>query len=164
MGKVFVFDLETYNDQEFAEAYAAGSYDVDRLKDSWDRDLIPDEILTEKNNITVFDGTNENPVMNMLLYISENYEGGERTYIDYDEDEIVSSFRNLLVAHDDSGFDSWVVLNSLVKEITELKILKTAKGLISLSFRCGVKIFKTAQVPQYVKFTCTKSHIKCSLE
>ena len=36
--------------------------------------------------------------------------------------------------------------------------------MISLSFRCGVKIVNTVEVPQYVKFTCTKSHIKGSLE
>ena len=102
--------------------------------------------------------------MNMLKYISENYDGDERTFIDKDGDEIVSSYRLLLVAHNSSGFDSWVVLNSLVKEITELKILKTARGLISLSFRCGVKIVNTVEVPKYVKFTCTKSHMKASFE
>ena len=72
--------------------------------------------------------------------------------------------RLLLVAHNSSGFDSWVVLNSLVKEITELKIEKTAKGLISLTFRCAVKIVNTVEVPQYVKFTSTKYHIKGPLE
>ena len=102
--------------------------------------------------------------MNMLKYISENYEGYEGTYIDKDGDEIVSSYRLLLVAHNSSGFDSWVVLNSLIKEITDLKIIKTARGLISLSFRCGVKIVNTVEVPQYVKFTCSKSHIKGSLK
>ena len=61
--------------------------------------------------------------------------------------------RILLFAHNSSGFDSWVVLNSLVKDITELKIVKTARGLISLSFRCGVKIVNTVEVPQNVKFT-----------
>ena len=96
----------------------------------------------------------------MLKYISKNYEGDEKTYIDRDGDEIVSSYRLLLVAHNSSGFDSWVVLNSLVKDITELKIIKTARGLISLSFRCGFKIVNTCEVPQYVKFTCTKSNIK----
>ena len=30
---VFVFDLETHNDQEFAESYAAGLNDVNRLRD-----------------------------------------------------------------------------------------------------------------------------------
>ena len=77
--------------------------------------------------------------MNMLQYISENYEGDERTYIDKDGNEIVSSYRLLLVAHNSSGFDSWGVLNSLVEDKTELKIIKTTRGLISLSFRCGVK-------------------------
>ena len=161
---VFVFDLETHNDEEFAEAYAAGLYDVNRLRDKWDRDLTGDELVIEKQNVTVFDSSNGNCVMNMLKYISENYEGDERTYIDKYGDEIVSSYRLLLVAHNSSGFDSWVVLNSLIKEITDLKIIKTARGLISLSFRCGVKIVNTVEVPQYVKFTCSKSHIKGSLE
>ena len=35
--------------------------------------------------------------------------------------------------------------------------------MISLSFRGGVKIVNTCEVPQYVKFTCSKSHIKGSL-
>ena len=160
---VFVFDLETQNDQEFAEAYAAGLYNVNRLKDKWDEDLTPDELIIEKENVTVFDASNGNCIMNMIKYISENYNGDERTYIDKDGDEIVSSYRLLLVAHNSSGFDSWVVLNSLIKDITELKIIKTARGLISLSFRCGVKIVNTCEVPQYVKFTCSKSHIKGSL-
>ena len=69
-----------------------------------------------------------------------------------------------MVPHDASGFDSWVALNSLVKEITEIKNIKTAKGLISVSFRCGVKKGNTVEVPQYAKFTCTKSHIEGSLE
>ena len=48
--------------------------------------------------------------------------------------------------------------------MTELKIIKTASGLTSLLFLCGVKLVNTCEVPQYVKFTCTKSHIKGSLE
>ena len=160
---VFVFDLETHNDQEFAETYAAGLYDMNRLRDCWYRDLNSDELIIERKNVTVFDASNGNCIMNMLKYISENYDGDERTYIDKDGDEIISSYRLLLVAHNSSGFDSWVVLNSSVKEITDLKIIKTARGLISLSFRCGVKIVNTCEVPQYVKFTCSKSHIKGSL-
>ena len=161
---VFVFDLETHNDQEFAEAYAAGLCDENRLRDRWHRDLTSDELIIERKNVTVFDASNGNCVINMLKYISENYNGGERTYIDKDGDEIISSYRLLLVAHNSSGFDNWVVLNSLVKEITELKIIKTARGLISISFRRGFKIVNTCEVPQYVKFTCSKSHIKGSLE
>ena len=130
------------------------------------RGLIPDEIVIEKENVTVFDGSNGNPVMNILENFSENYEGDERTYIDKDGDEIVNSYRLLLVAHNSSSFDSLVVLNSLVKEITDLKIIKTAKGLIliSLSFRYGVKLVNTVELHQYVKLTCSKYHLKRSLE
>ena len=81
-------------------------YDVNRLRDKWDRDLTPDELVIERENVTVFDSSNGNCVMNMLKYISKNYEGNERTYIDKDGDEIVSSYRLLLVAHNSSGFDS----------------------------------------------------------
>ena len=157
--KVFVFDLKTYNDQEFAEAYAAGLYDVYRLRDKWDRDSTPEEIQTERKCVIVFDQSCGNPVMNML----KNYEGDERTFIDEDGDEVVSSYRILLLAHNASGFESWVVLNSLDKE-KNLKIIKTARGLISLSFRCGVQIINTVEVPEYEKYTGPKSHIKGYLE
>ena len=80
--------------------------------------------------------------MNMLKYISENYDGDERTYNDKEGDEIVSSYGLFLVAHNSSGFDSWVVLNSLVEEITKLKYKKTARGLISFLFSCVVEINK----------------------
>ena len=36
---VFVLHLEIYNDQEFTEKNAAGLYDVNRLRDRWDRDI-----------------------------------------------------------------------------------------------------------------------------
>ena len=103
---VFVFDLETHNDQEFAEAYGAGLYDVNRLRECWHRDLTSHELIIERNNVTVFDASNGNCVMNMLRYISENYDGDQKTYIDKDGDEIISSYRLLLVAHNSSGFDS----------------------------------------------------------
>ena len=45
---VFVFDLATHNGQEVADAYAAGLYDENRLRDPWNRDLTPDEKKIEK--------------------------------------------------------------------------------------------------------------------
>ena len=134
---VFVFDLETWNDQEFAEAYAAGLDDVNRLRYRWNRELTSDELMIERENVFIFDGSKRKFVMDMFKFISENYKGDERTYIDRDGDELVSSYRLFLVAHNSAGFDSWVALNSLGKEIIEIKLIKTARGLISLSFRCG---------------------------
>ena len=83
---------------------------MNRLRDEWDRDLTPEEIETEKDSAIVFDRSNQNPVMDVLKYISENYDGDELSYIDKDGDEIISSYRLLLVAQKSSGFDSWLVL------------------------------------------------------
>ena len=127
---VFVFDLETYNDQELAETYAAGLFDVNWLRDRWYRDSTPDEIEIETEHVIVFNKSYGNPFMNMLKFIWENYEADERTYIDKDGDEIVSSYRLLLVAHISSCFGIWIVLNLLIKEITEVNIIKTAGGLV----------------------------------
>ena len=91
---------------------------MNRLKDCWYRDLNSNELIIERKHVNVFDSSNGNCIMNMLKYISKNYDGDERTYIDKDGDEIISSYRLLLVAHNSSGFDSWIVLNSLIKEIT----------------------------------------------
>ena len=91
-------------------------YNVNSLQDKWDRDLTPDKIETEKDNVNVFVESNRNPITNMLKYISENCKGDERTYAKKDGVEIFSSFRLLLVAQVASGFESLVVLNSLVKD------------------------------------------------
>ena len=58
----FVFDLEIYSDQEFAEEYAAALDDVNRLRDRWDRFLTRFEIETEENYI-VFDEFNGSPIL-----------------------------------------------------------------------------------------------------
>ena len=54
--------------------------------------------------------------MKMFKYISENYEVDDQNYIDKKGDERVSSSRILFLAHNSSGFHSWVVLNFLDKE------------------------------------------------
>ena len=55
-----VIDVKTYNDQEFAEAYGSGLYDLNHSGETWDTDITPDEMMKEKDNITAFDGSFEN--------------------------------------------------------------------------------------------------------
>ena len=94
--------------------------------------------------------------MNVLKYFSKNYEVDERTYINKVGDIVVISYKPLSVGHNASGLDSWVVLIFLVQEMTDLVIMKTARGLILLSFLCEVTLVNTVEVPQYIKLTCTK--------
>ena len=78
------------NYQKFAEAYAVGLYDVNRLRDRWNRDFSPDELMIDRENVSVIDGPSGNSVRNIFKYNSENNGGDERTYIGKYGDDIVS--------------------------------------------------------------------------
>ena len=110
--------------------YTEGFYDVKKLREMWKRDLTPDERETEKENIIVFDQSNGNPFMKRPKIFSENNEGVEKNFFDEDGAEVIGSYSLSYAEHYDSVYDIWVVLNSLVKEMTNLKIIKTALGLI----------------------------------
>ena len=77
---------------------------------------------------------------------------------------MVSPYRLLFLGHSASGFNNWVVLSSVVTETGDLKFSRTGRGLIPLAIRCGLKIVKTVERTQYLKFTCNKSQMKGSLE
>ena len=88
---------------------------MNRLQDRWNRDLTADEIVREKDNFFVFEKPFKNPAMNRPKHFSQNYEGDERTFIDEDGDEVVSSYWFSLLARNSSCIDSWVVMNCLAK-------------------------------------------------
>ena len=76
---VFVFESQAFNVEIFAESYAAVLFDLSRLQDRWDRDIAPDELVTEKDSVIISGRSNGNPVMNMPKYGPDNYEIDERT-------------------------------------------------------------------------------------
>ena len=86
----------------------------------WNRDLNTDEIEAEKKLLSFFDEFLGNSGMNLLKFNSENLEADERINIVKHGKEIISSYGLLLVGHIANRFDSWVVLNSLVKTKTDL--------------------------------------------
>ena len=135
---VFLFDLETSNSQEFATVDAARLNNLNRLQDMWDRDSTSDEIVSDRENSIVFDKSSGNPIIDLPKCISEKYEGDKRKYIDIDGYEVASPCRILFLASNGNDFDSWVVFNSLDKETTESKKIRTASGLVTLSFRCAL--------------------------
>ena len=74
---VFSFDLETVNVSyhEFCETYAAGCYHLDRLKECYNGNLSKEELEIERQNVHIFDRSNNNPVLDMIKYIIANYKG-----------------------------------------------------------------------------------------
>ena len=86
---MFVFHLETHNDEGFAEAFLVAFYNINRLRGRWDRDLASEEIQTEGKYVVVFTKSRGSPGMNMLKCIQKNYECGKRTYMDKEGNAIV---------------------------------------------------------------------------
>ena len=67
-----------------------------------------------------------------------------------------------LIAHNGSGFDSYVVLNNLPKWRSVVKLIKNGAGIIYLKIFNGY-IDPVKKIAQYVHFRCGRVHINKSL-
>ena len=164
---VFSFDLETVNVpfQEFCETYAAGYCHLDRLKECYNGDLTEEELEIERQHVHIFVRANNNPVLDMIKCITTNYKGKPKYFKDKNGEFKISSYRYQLIGHNASGFDNAIVFNSLPKEYTDknMKLIKTSRRFLKLSFRVGTVYENDKEIPQYMKFVCSKVHISGSL-
>ena len=103
---------------------------MNRLREWWNREETPEEIEIEREKAIVFDNEAETLSKKCLKLSKKNArererererERDERTYIDKEGDEIVSSYRIFLLAQNACGFNSGVALKPLDKETTEKK-------------------------------------------
>ena len=53
-----------------------------------------------------------------------------------------------MAGHNASGFENYMVLNSLPSSCECIKILKTSRGLIKLSFEAGSVIGDDSEIPK----------------
>ena len=67
-----------------------------------------------------------------------------------------------MIAHNGSGFDSYVELNNLPQWRSVVKPTKNGACLISLKIFNGY-VEEKKQIPQYVHFRCGRVHINKSL-
>ena len=68
-----------------------------------------------------------------------------------------------LIAHNGSGFDSYVVLNNLPRWRSVVKLIKNGRGIVSLKIFNGY-VDQNKKIPQYVHFRCGKVHINNKLK
>ena len=68
-----------------------------------------------------------------------------------------------LIAHQGSGFDSYVVLNNLLQWRTVVSLIKNGSGIVSLKIFNGY-VDPVKKIPQYVHFRCGLLHIEDSLK
>ena len=100
----------------------------------------------------------------MINYIIANYKGKPKYYKDKNGDFLLSSYNYQLIGHNAAGLDNAIVFNSPSKTYTP-KVIQTSRGLLKVSFRAGsVYDENNREIPQYMKFVCSKVHISGSLK
>ena len=68
-----------------------------------------------------------------------------------------------LIAHNGSGFDSYLVLNNLLQWRSVVNSIKNGAGIVSLKLFNGY-VDEKKKIPQYVRFRCGRVHISKSLK
>ena len=124
------------------------------------------ESKVERQHVHIFDRVNNNAVLDMIKKITTNNQVKTKYFKDKNGEFKMSSYRYQLIGHNASGFDNAVVLNSLPKEYTNknMEIIKTSPRFLKLSFRVGTVYDDDREIPQYMKFVCSKVVIPGSLK
>ena len=95
------------------------------------------------------------------------FKGEPRYIIDKTGRKVLCEYELKLIAHNGSGFDSWIVLNNLPDWCSIISMIKkTGKGIISLKILNGYICCKNGSKgkPQYITFVCSMNHLSSSLK
>ena len=150
-----VYDLETHNTDR-SRPYVFCFYRLSKLAGRYNRDLTRDEIDKCKKDTIAFEG--DDCVEKALGFCSklkgEEYKDKKGTVLEY----------NLqLHAHNESGFDTWIVLNNLSCDERIVNIIKNGKRIMELKVFNGYFEKNKKQIPQFLDFRCGMTHLNYSL-
>ena len=151
---IVVYDLETFNKIR-AVPYCSCIYELSKISGKYHRDKSEQEYQKCLNDCVAFKGTD--CIDEMLDHVL-SFKGVPKTV----KNKIVE-YNLYLIAHNGSGFDSYVVLNNLRQWRSVVKLIKNGAGIVSLKIFNGyvdpVKI-----IPQYAHFRCVRVHNNKSLK
>ena len=150
---IVVYDLETFN-QIRAVPYCSCVEKISKISGKYHRDKSEQEYQKCLNDFVVFKGTD---CINEMLDHVLSFKGEPKKV----RNKIVE-YNLYLIAHNGSGFDSYVVLNNLPQWRSVVKLIKNGAGIISLEIFNGF-IDPVKKIPQYVQFRCGRVHINKSL-
>ena len=150
---IIVYDLETFNKNR-AVPYCSCIYKLSKISGKFRRDISEQEYQKCLNDCVVFKGTD---CINEMLDHVLSFKGEPKKV----KNKIVE-YNLYLIAHNGSGFDSYVVLNNLPQWRSVVKPIKNGKGIVSLKIFNGY-VDPVKKVPQYVHFRCGRVHINQSL-
>ena len=150
---IVVYDLETFNKIR-AVPYCSCIYKLSKLSGKYHRDISEQEYQKCLNDCVVFKGTD---CINEMLDHVLSFKGEPKKI----KNKIVE-YNLYLIAHNGSGFDSYVILNNLPQWRSVVKLIKNGAGIISLKIFNGF-VDPVKKIPQYVHFRCGRVHINKSL-
>ena len=120
---IVVYDLETFTKNR-ALPYCSCIYKLSKISGKYHRDISEKENQKCLNDCVVFKGTD---CINEMLDHVLSFKGEPKKV----KNKIVE-YNLYLIAHNGSGFDSYVVLNNLPQWRSVLKLIKNGAGNISL--------------------------------
>ena len=125
---IVVYDLETFNKIR-AVPYCGCIYKLSKNSDKYHRDISEQEYQKNLNDCVVFKGTD---CINEMLDYVLSFKGQPKKV----KNKIVEN--NLyLIAHNGSGFDSYVVLNNLPQWRSVVNLFKNGAGIVSFKIFNG---------------------------
>ena len=150
---IVIYDLEIFNKIK-AVPYCSCIYKKSKISGKYHRDISEQEYQKCVNDCVVFKGTDcINEMLDHVLSFKGEPKKLKKKIVEY----------NLyLIAHNGSGFDSYVVLNNLPQWRSVVKLIKNGAGIISLKVFNGY-VDPIKKIPQYVHFRCGRVLINKSL-
>ena len=150
---IIVYDLETFNKNR-AVPYCSCIYKLSKPSGKYRRDISEQEYQKCLNDCVVFKGTD---CINEMLDYVLSFKGEPKKI----KNKIVE-YNLYLIAHNGSGFDSYVVLNNLPQWRSVVKLIKNGAGIVSLKKFNGY-VDPVKKIPQNVHFRCERVHNNKSL-
>ena len=151
---IVVYDLETFNKIR-AVPYCSCIYKLSIISGKYHQDISEQEYQKCLNDCVVFKGTD---CINEMLDHVLSFKGEAKKI----KNKIVE-YNLYLIAHNGSGFDSYVVLNNLPQWRSVVKLIKNGAGILSLKIFNGY-VDPVKKIPQYVHFRCGRVHNNNSLQ
>ena len=124
LSNFIVYDLGTLN-TDIAKPYTITFYRLYKIAGRWERDPTEDELNKSKKYAIAFVGENcVGTTLDFCLKIKrEEYKGKKSKVLEYIRQ---------LHAHNEVGFDTWIVLKNLPCDKRIVNIIKNGKGIIEL--------------------------------
>ena len=155
LSNFIVYDLKTHNTDR-AKPYNMTFYRLSKIAGRYERDPTREELKSSIDDTVAFTG--DGCIGNALDFCLK-FKGEERKV----KNKIVD-YNLQLHAHNESGFDTCIVLNNLPSDKHIVDIIKNGKGIISLRVFNGYIYNGKKQMPQYLIFRCGMTHLNYYLK